>query len=205
MRDRRWMLALSLGLLALGVSSRMFATLDAELVRGLTAWQPQALEAAARAVTFFGSSPWTLAVMAVMSVCWWMRGETRLLPVFWGALIGGLAIQVCLRLAVAQWRPDTLVIPAAGALIERIDLAGFPSGHAFRSAFLYGWWADVLRGRREGWAQAATGACGLLIAAIGLTRIYLGRHWPTDIVGAWLLAAFVLCMARGALARGARS
>jgi len=186
-------------MLAVVVKSRGLAVSDGALAYWIIGWSSPGLDAAARAVTFLGSSPWTLAVMAMMSVWWWQRGAAERLPVFWGAFIGGLTMQVGLRFAVAQWRPDTAVIPAAGAFIERVDLAGFTSGHAFRAAFLYGWWADAVRApraRREGWTLAARVACGLLIVAIGLTRVYLQRHWPTDIIGAWLLAAFVLSLVR---------
>jgi undecaprenyl-diphosphatase len=41
----------------------------------------------------------------------------------------------------------------------------------------------------------------LLIAGIGLSRIYLGVHYPTDVIGGFALAAMILCVTRGILAR----
>jgi membrane-associated phospholipid phosphatase len=72
----------------------------------------------------------------------------------------------------------------------------FPSGHAVTSVAIYGMLAALLAARirsrvirRALWAAAA-----LLILSVGATRIYLGVHWPTDVLGgflaglAWLLA-----------------
>jgi undecaprenyl-diphosphatase len=124
--------------------------------------------------------------------------------VFLGAGAAALLLQVGLRYAVAHWRPDA-VAPAAGAdWVMRYELAGFTSGHALRSAYLFGWWADALR--RWGGPAAGVGALGCLAAAaaVGCTRVYLNRHWLTDVVGAWLIAGWALTIAAAARGRAAR-
>jgi undecaprenyl-diphosphatase len=175
--------------------------------RGVSAWveavRTPAGDAAARALTFFGSTPWTLAAVAVMGT-WWWRGRRRTLAAFLSAGAAGLAIQAGLRLLVGQWRPDVEAASVPMDLAARYDMAGFTSGHGFRSAFLFGWWgralwerrAPPLRAGRAWWATAGALGCGLVILAVGATRVYLRRHWVTDVLGAWLVALVVLSLAR---------
>jgi membrane-associated phospholipid phosphatase len=52
--------------------------------------------------------------------------------------------------------------------------------------------------RRGGWAAAG---CAALILLVGATRVYLDRHWMTDVVGAWMLAGTALALAGSARAK----
>ena len=78
------------------------------------------------------------------------------------------------------------------------DTYSFPSGHALFSLCFYCVLANVFAGRIQGgFARAAIWTVtGPLIAAIGVSRVYLGVHYPTDVIGGYLAAAFWL----GALA-----
>jgi len=191
-----WVLATALALLAVAVKSGALVAVDRRIGMWVAGLRTPGADAAARALTFFGSSPWTLAACAVMGGWWVAKGRHDTLLVFLGAGAVGLALQALLRLWVGQWRPEVAAVPASLDLATRYDLAGFTSGHGFRSAFLYGWWGCGLWQRRTWWATAVAVALGLLIIAVGATRIYLGRHWASDVVGAWLLASLALSLAR---------
>ncbi|MGW4652688.1 phosphatase PAP2 family protein [Kitasatospora sp. NPDC004289] len=71
----------------------------------------------------------------------------------------------------------------------------YPSGHAFTSAVAAGLlaWA-LLRTTRAGHGVPLAAATVATAAAVGLTRIYLGVHWPADVLGGWLLAALWLAL-----------
>jgi membrane-associated phospholipid phosphatase len=74
------------------------------------------------------------------------------------------------------------------------DLADFPAGHALRATVFYGLAAFCVArlapDRRQGFIAYAVAV--ILIGAISLTRIYLGAHYPMDILGGWMAGAALL-------------
>ena len=187
--------AVGLGILAGVVKAGWLVPFDRWAAQWLGVVHTGWLDQVARTLTFFGSSLWTLTVMVLMSVGWVRQRGTQTLATFWGAWLCGISIQFLLRFCVAQWRPDTALVPVTSDLLGRYDLAGFTSGHSFRSAFLFGWWTPGLMRRRTAWATWAGYGCIAMIFIVGMTRVYLSRHWMTDVVGAWILAGFALALA----------
>ena len=99
----------------------------------------------------------------------------------------GLLLSYVLKLLVARPRPS-------GELVRVVDPSeayGFPSTTALLSVVLLGmvcyliWWS-----RPPGFLMAITlVAASLLIVVSGLSRIYVGEHWATDVLGGWLFGA----------------
>ncbi len=83
--------------------------------------------------------------------------------------------------------------PVAERLIS-VTGWSFPSGHATQSVAFWGMLVVVLCGGRTravrtvGWVVAA-----LVALAVGLSRIYLGVHWISDVTAGWLLGGAWLC------------
>jgi undecaprenyl-diphosphatase len=103
-----------------------------------------------------------------------------------GWLLVGLAtllLPEVIKLLVARSRPELW------PRIIEVSGFSFPSGHAVAGAALYpllSWVALRSRPRLRRWSWAL----GLIPAAyVGLGRLYLGVHWPTDVVAGWLLGA----------------
>lgn len=74
------------------------------------------------------------------------------------------------------------------------DGYSFPSGHALGSVIIYGLLLYLLGRVHPRWRPALwTFYLGLVIA-IGLSRLYLGMHWPTDVLGGWVIGAVILLL-----------
>jgi undecaprenyl-diphosphatase len=101
------------------------------------------------------------------------------------AMIGAALLDVALKHAFRRPRPA----PFFGVPLPLS--ASFPSGHALASFCFFGVLAALLAHRTRSYWRAALVwlAAAALIAAIGFSRIYLGVHYPTDVIAGYLAAA----------------
>lgn len=113
-----------------------------------------------------------------------------------GAIGGGTVASFLLKAAFERPRPD--LVPHA----VEVATASFPSGHAMLSAVTYLTLGALLARflpQRRAKAYVVTVAA-LLTLAIGTSRVYLGVHWPTDVLAGWTLGgAWALLCWLGAL------
>ncbi len=183
-----------LGLLSYQVAQGLLVPLDRVVAEWAASWHVPSLDPLVRTITFFGSSAWTIVALGLLGGWAWQRhGRTASIR-YVGAFGLGLAIEMALRLLVAQWRPDTLSVPASMDWQTRFELAGYPSGHAYRSAVTFGWL--ISETSRSRWVTVTRWTSVVMIVLVGLSRLYLNRHWATDVIGSWLVAAVVLLIAR---------
>ncbi|KIF74225.1 hypothetical protein QR77_09965 [Streptomyces sp. 150FB] len=149
--------------------------------------------ALARGVTSTGTFVWPylLALAAGLTVGRTARGRLRAVIIAVLVLVFGQAVRFGLMELVARPRPDI------ADQVTRAANFSFPSGHASTSALAAGilCWAVTCRAAgatTPGSRPLARTVCVLALcwaAAVGLTRIYLGVHWPSDVLGGWLFAA----------------
>ncbi|MGW2861132.1 phosphatase PAP2 family protein [Streptomyces sp. NPDC001205] len=144
--------------------------------------------------------PWTMrALLAVVAAVLLRRGE-RLLALWVAATSGlGTAVQQGLKAAVGRDRPRW---PDP---VDSAGYAAFPSGHALSVTVAFGLlvWLLALHGAGRG-ARAAVLAAGVLSAlGVGFTRLFLGVHWFSDVLGGWLIGVAVVALSAAAHARWA--
>lgn len=133
-----------------------------------------------------------LAIITVIVVGYLVVIAKRSAAVFVLAAIGGgTVVSFGLKSLFERARPD--LVPHG----VEVATASFPSGHAMLSAVTYLTLGALLARflpRRRAKAYVVTVAA-LLTLAIGTSRVYLGVHWPTDVLAGWTLGAAwaVLC------------
>jgi membrane-associated phospholipid phosphatase len=162
------------------------------VIHRLQLFRSPGLDLLMRGFTFLGNESFFLLLFPFL--CWCLDSRLGLRLAVAYSLSGYL--NYVLKQALAQPRPVDLV-PGI-ALIEASGF-GLPSGHAQGAVVLWGLLAlhAVWHGfRRWLWAPAAT-----LMLAVGLSRVYLGVHFPTDVLAGWAVGALVLGAAAWVLRR----
>lgn len=146
---------------------------------------PGWLTHAVKDITSLGGTT-VLTIMTVLVTIYLLLDRRRAIAIFLlASVLGGWALSAALKLSVARPRPD--IVPH---LVEVNDLS-FPSGHAMVSAVTYLTLAALISGTRRDRSTRIfiVGAGILLTLMIGMSRVYLGVHYPTDVLGGWCAGA----------------
>lgn len=136
-------------------------------------------------LTSFGDNAVLFVVTGAVALYLLLAGKRRLALLALGASISGAVLTTLLKGFFDRPRPDFV------AHIVDATSASFPSGHAMMSAVVYltlgGMLAAAQKTRRL--KAFALGFAILLTLLVGFTRIYLGVHYPTDVLAGWALGA----------------
>jgi undecaprenyl-diphosphatase len=153
-------------------------SIDRTIYEALYAGHRPALLAIARFFTALGE-PTVLIGACLLCALWlWSTGRGRLgLTLLLVALIGR-GLSEAQKYWIARVRPDIephLVV---------VKTSSFPSGHATSSMIFYFALAIALTARTR-WNRSAAASAVLLSLLIGTSRVMLGVHWPSDVIGGW--------------------
>ena len=144
----------------------------------------RAFASTARAISLIGNP--TLAIpLSLLLAVWLALKGMRLQAAFaFASIIGGAAFCYLLKASIDVFRPHH--VPGS----FEFSSTSFPSGHAFLSAIML---ATIVLiscdGRSMPVRRVAWAISGLVIFAVGASRVYTNDHWPTDVLAGWLLAA----------------
>ncbi|BAY18862.1 phosphoesterase [Nostoc sp. HK-01] len=119
-----------------------------------------------------------LVVVVSLAILWWRRyfQEAKIFAI---ACLGALILNTGLKLLFTKPRPQLWP-----QLISETSFS-FPSGHALGSLVLYGFLGYLLATHYPRFAQFIYSVTVMAIAAIGISRLYLGVHWPTDVIAGY--------------------
>ncbi|MEZ0279545.1 phosphatase PAP2 family protein [Methyloceanibacter sp.] len=146
---------------------------------------PPWMEEAARDVTALGSYAVLSIVTCAVVVYLFMAGQRTAALWLLGAVVSGVLLSNLLKLTFERPRPD--LVPHA----VRVFTSGFPSGHATLSAITYLTLGALLASLHSSIRFKAyfLGLAISLTLAVGISRIYLGVHYPTDVLAGWCIGA----------------
>ncbi|MET7453071.1 phosphatase PAP2 family protein [Streptomyces sp. NPDC005574] len=146
-----------------------------------------------RVLTDWVWDPLTLRIVCAVAMVWLVWRRSAWWTALWLAATCALAtlLQQGLKAAVDRPRP---VWPDP---VDSAHYTAFPSGHALTATVVCGLLLWLLHHHRAGrtlW-RTALAAAVLSVLGVGLTRVWLGVHWPSDVVGGWLLGGLVVAAA----------
>ena len=148
-------------------------------------WGPPWFETFVRDCTALGDAGVLTVITLVVSGFLLLQGKTRVTVMIVVAVAGGMLLSTLLKRGFDRPRP-ALVPPDM-----RYDSASFPSGHALLAAVvsltLGAVLARVQPHRRL--KIYVLGVAVLLTVLVGCSRVYLGVHWPTDVLAGWAAGA----------------
>ena len=158
---------------------------DDPILLWLHAHSNPALDRVMLAFSLVGGYP-LLGVSALLLVAFLVSSRRRA-ALFVTLCIGGVsALNVSAKMVFARARPDLWV-----SLAPEPDYS-FPSGHAMLSSAFVAmvlaliWRATRSNARGESWRRVAALLGVAFVLAVGLSRLYLGVHYPSDIAAGWL-------------------
>ncbi len=192
-----YLAAAELGVRLLGPS---FPALDVSLELWVHSFTAPALTVIFLGLTFLGIAP-TMTFQSVVAILALAASRRPLLA--WALLltmVGEVTLEYVTKVIVHRARPDLFRLASATGY-------SFPSGHALASTTFYGFLAFFVLWpmfRRLGFRLLLLALGIALPLAIGLSRIYLGVHYPSDVLGGWLGGTIWLVCGRVALGRIAR-
>jgi undecaprenyl-diphosphatase len=200
MRDRPGPVTPLLGLggvavmvaLAALVSAGVTDPVDAAVIHAVRSPDLTGLLAPLRGITELGSTV-AVTVVAVVTAALavaigpWRHGVAGALTI-----VGASLLNASIKLAIARERPDLLE-----PLVQEHGFS-FPSGHSALGMVAYGILAVVVwRSRLHRPVRvAAVGVLIALVVLIGVSRVWLGVHYPTDVLAGWTAGAIIVLIYR---------
>ncbi|SSC69639.1 unnamed protein product [Ciceribacter sp. T2.26MG-112.2] len=145
---------------------------------------PAWLEEAARDVTALGSFTVLAILITVVVLHLFLIERKRTGWFLTASVIGGTLLSSGLKSLFDRPRPDLTGV-------ARVFTTSFPSGHATVSAVVYLTLGALLAEMTESRGQKILylGSAVLLTVMVGLSRVYLGVHYPTDVLAGWSIGA----------------
>lgn len=181
--------------LAEEVMSQEFGIFDSFIIKLILVNQSPAIDALMIFITELGSV-WFLGTLSIVVIlALWFKAKDK-----WGVLFfiiavgGGGLLTTLLKRLYGRERPS---------INEEIDAVGFsfPSGHSMGSLIFYGFIIFlIIRGTQKEWAKWTISiSLMVLVMLIGISRIYLGAHFPSDVAAGYIAGIIWLLLCLTAL------
>lgn len=188
-------------LLAEDVAEREVLPFDRPVMEGLHSISASWLTAVMEAVTQLGGLVVVPVAAVVSATVLWRRGSRTSAVLLAAAVVGSTVLNSVLKAVFRRARPDFW------EHLVTENSYSFPSGHAMATMSLAAGLVVLAWGTRWRWATVVAGA--VYVLAVGISRMYLGVHFPSDVLAGWCVSlawvAVVVVVLRVVAARSRRS
>jgi undecaprenyl-diphosphatase len=141
------------------------------------------LDLVMKAISAVTSSPMCCLWAGLMAVVLMFKHRfSRAFILFSGTVIASILVSL-LKLSFSRLRPPTSTI---------YDSYSFPSGHALSSMVFFGLFAWLLSREHPARRNLIYAVAAVLTLWVGLSRVYLGFHWPSDVIGGFVIGFIFL-------------
>jgi undecaprenyl-diphosphatase len=143
---------------------------------------PRWVEEMARDATALGGVAWITFTTIVIAIYLWLVQKTRLMVFTLAATTSGALVSIGLKRFYSRPRPD--IVPH----LAHVYSSSFPSGHSMLSAVVYLTLGSLLAAIMPNLKLKiyVLSVAILLSVFVGISRVYLGVHYPTDVLAGWL-------------------
>jgi len=184
----------AIGVSALGLFVHVFPVLDSDIAisRGIQNLNPRVFEPLMASVSIFGA-PSVATVSILLAVAIFFMLSYRREAGFMLFAFAGDGVNMLLKILVDRPRPSADMVAVMSQLADR----SFPSGHVVHYVIFFGLLYVIIsfRWALARWAKLLITLLFLgLIVGIAISRVYLGVHWATDVLGGYM-AGFAMLWA----------
>lgn len=188
-----YVLTAALVFVTLAVSAHVapYFPIDLRITRAIQGFDGAAFETLMVGVSWFGFGP-QVYVLGTLAVVGLFVAGLRWEAVNAGIAAVGLALGTVMKLVVARPRPSADIVK----VFAQLSTSSFPSGHVLMATVFGGYLAFLTFTllRPSWWRTLLLWFLGLMIPLMGLSRIRLGQHWFSDVMGAYLLGSLWLAL-----------
>lgn len=189
------LLGLLAGLLAFVVVAALVGAhagggLDGRVISWAEAHEHRSLNALAVGFDYLGR--WWLAIAGIVAIAGvlWLAGRRAQARYLALAMALSLSLNLLLKLAFRR-------VPPGGGTVVKASTYAFPSGHTMTATALAAALALIAWPTRWRWPLLLAGAA--FAGAMGLSRVYLAVHWPSDVAAGWAMGVVVAFAVRAAV------
>jgi undecaprenyl-diphosphatase len=143
---------------------------------------PLWVEEMARDVSALGGFTWITFATVTIAIYLWIDDKTRMAIFLIAATASGALLSLLLKSLYARPRPD--LVPH----LSQVFSSSFPSGHSMLAAVVYLTMGSLVASvvSRRMLKVYVLSVAVMLTTSVGLSRVYLGVHYPTDVLAGWL-------------------
>jgi undecaprenyl-diphosphatase len=164
--------------------------MDLQITQAIQSWDSHYITAFMRLISWPGFLPQSIFIILMIAMLLYRYG------LYWEAVTSILAslfsgvINQLTKVLIARPRPPIHIVD----VFQVLESYSFPSGHVMFYMILFGfvWYLTYTLLKPSAQRSLLLGVFGIFILLVGVSRIYLGQHWASDVLGAYLLGSLIL-------------